>query len=264
MSTISLLDGLLVGILQGILEWLPLSSSGQLMVVLSRFLGLHPRAAYELGLFLHLGTALSATIFYRESLLSSLNGLVRAGRLDSVAKLLLVTTLFSAVSGVPVYIAYAHFLSGISCDTVMLPVGLALLATALILWLRPKGNGRRLSDASIRDYTLLGIVQGFAVLPGLSRSAVTIALLCLRGFEPLEAVRGSFLAAIPVSVAAGLLEAHFVPLAPPHLVALASAFLVGVAAIGAVTSVSSRVKMAPFLAFLSCLMILSAVPAYLT
>ena len=263
MAGLTVLDGLLLGLVQGFLEWLPVSSSGQLVVLLMAFLRLPPEHALRLSLFLHLATALSAALYYRRRLIQAAISLLKEGRPDETARLLIYTTVASLATALPVYLLYIRLFREASFDTAMFLVGAALFATALVLWLRPMGGEKLLKDAKKLDYILLGFVQGFAVLPGVSRSAITTALLCVRRFRPEEALRGSFLAAIPVSIIAGLFETPAVSLGAPHLAALATAFIVGVLTIGFTTSLATRLRLAPFLALWALLMIASALPAVL-
>jgi len=261
LAGLTVLDGLLLGLVQGFLEWLPVSSSGQLVVLLMAFLRLPPELSLRLSLFLHLATALSASVYYRGRLLSATRTLLQERGLDETAKLIAYTTPASLATAAPVYLLYVHLLKGTSLDTATFFVGIALLATALILWLRPAGGEKRLKEAKTTDYILLGLVQGLAVLPGVSRSAITTALLCIRRFRPEEALTGSFLASIPVSIIAGFVEAPAVSIGTPHLAALTTAFIAGILTIRFITSLATRLNLAPFLAFWALLMVASTVPA---
>ena len=195
------LDYLLAGLLQGLLEWLPVSSSGQVMIALSVALGVSPESAYRIALALHLGTLISAVIYYRKDVV---DGLVSIGhlRLNTVSKIWIIATPISLLIGYPLFKLYENVAGNVPQDWVMLLVGVPLMAVG-VLGLGIKGNSGK-NEPTTMDLILLGLVQGFSVIPGISRSGVTIALLLVRGLNPLSAVRTSFIAGIPVIGAAAL------------------------------------------------------------
>lgn len=239
-----MLEALVSGLLQGLLEWLPVSSSGQVSLVLMGLLGVSPDYAYRFSLFLHLGTAFSAIAWFRGRLLEALRG-------GEVLGFLVYSYAASLAVGGPVYLAA----SGLTADRLTLVIGVLLVATGLLLEASRRGEGARGVPRPL-DAVLVGVAQGFAVLPGLSRSAVTIAVLALRGYGPETAVEYSFIASIPVTVTAGLYEALGGAVGGLEgLIALVAAFTAGTASLGFMVGLARRARLGPFLAALGLLIL---------
>lgn len=200
------LDYLLAGLLQGLLEWLPVSSSGQVMIALSVALGISPESAYRIALALHLGTLISAVIYYRRDVV---DGLVSIGRwrLNTISKIWIIATPISLLIGYPLFKLYENVAGSVPQDWVMLFVGVPLVLVGIFgLGVRRSSNR---NEPTTMDPILLGLAQGISVIPGISRSGVTIALLLFSGLTPLSAVRTSFIASIPVIGAAALYTMMF-------------------------------------------------------
>lgn len=237
-----LADVVLAGLLQGFLEWLPVSSSGQVTLFYAAVLGVDPAAAYRAGLALHAGTALSALTVYWRGFLEALRR-----PLGPLGRMLVVTTLSAAPLGYAVLRATEGALEGGSAAAEAL-VGVALLATAVVLAAQPPGRGRRVEEGTLLDWVLVGLAEGAAALPGLSRSGLTITVLLLRGFSPREAVRASFMAAVPVTLAAGVYAGRSLP-APEALAGLASSYAAGLAGLAVMDWLAARAGPRGFAAF---------------
>ncbi len=258
-----LLEALLAGVLQGLLEWLPVSSSGQLSLYYMLLCNVSPATAYKLSLALHLGTALSAIIYYHRRLMEFLRD-----PLGPVGRMLLATTAAAVIVAAPIYLAFTGILESMSFDYATMLVGALLVATGLALMVKPRGEAKKIATAKLRDWILAGAVEGLAVLPGLSRSAVTIACLCLEGFNPEDAVEASFMMAIPVTLLAGLAEAQQLQASMGGLAAIAAlvaSVLVGLASIKAMMILARRLKdsLAWFLVILGALIMLLHAPLLL-
>jgi undecaprenyl-diphosphatase len=188
----------LLGLLQGLTEFLPVSSSGHL-VLAQRLLGLDsPGVALEAAL--HLGTLLAVVIYFWGDVARLAAGSLRpSGREERRY------VLFLALATLP--IALAGFLGRDLLERAFSSprlVGALLLVTALVLaaasLLSPRRRGVVLGDA-----IWVGIAQVAALLPGISRSGITISAGLLRGLSPEEAARFSFLLSIPAVAGAGVL-----------------------------------------------------------
>lgn len=197
-----MIDYALAGLLQGLLEWLPVSSSGQVMIALSLALGLPPSSAYRIALALHIGTLVSAIIYYRREVLSGLLALHK-WRDNIIARIWLFSTPVSILIGFPLFKLYEGVAGSIPQDWIMMFIGVPLVVVVGLLGVKMKGGSWKDQPTNI-DLFLLGVVQGFSVIPGISRSGVTIAFLLIRGVNPLSSVKTSFLAGIPVIGAAAL------------------------------------------------------------
>lgn len=198
----------IIGIIQGISEWLPISSKTQIIVSSTYLLKLTFQQAYTFGLFMEIGTIIAAVVYFRKDLTEMIHVLL--GSKNKVHRKLLiyvvVVTLMTALIAVPIYLV-ADSISGIALGIPMLIVGLVLIADAVVIQYsrkrRDKGmNSRKLENLSLKDYVLIGIVQGISALPGVSRSGTTTSAMLLMNMEPDEAFRLSFLAGIFASIGA--------------------------------------------------------------
>ncbi|MBU0629751.1 MAG: undecaprenyl-diphosphate phosphatase [Candidatus Margulisbacteria bacterium] len=217
---------LLLGILQGITEFLPVSSSGHLVIVQS-LLGVGENVAFDT--VLHLATALALIIYFWYDLWS----LLKKENWRLLGLLLLAT----AITGVIGFAGKDFFESLFSS---VQAVGFFLLATGIFIMLGEWfGRGRRkLSGMTWRDAVFIGLAQGVAILPGISRSGTTISASLGRDFEREAAARFSFLLAIPAILGAGLLQSKAIIKAGeigigfgPLLIGFLAAFVSGLLAI---------------------------------
>ncbi len=191
----------LLGLVQGVTEFLPVSSSGHL-VLAERLLGLDPPGVL-LESMLHWGTLAAVFLVFRHdvwALLKSLRGIGRIEQRKDVGFLLAGT--------VPIVVVGLLFRSAIeSAFTSLLSVGIGLLITAAVLmtghWLR-----RRLRHKAFGfpQAVGIGLAQAASVFPGISRSGLTLSAGMASGLSPEEAVRFSFLLAMPALAGAGLLH----------------------------------------------------------
>ncbi len=236
----------LAGLIQGVLEWLPVSSEGQVSVLLSMLVGASPASAVSTALWLHLGTALAAATYLRSELAAALRALLRAeGGDPAMLRYLLVGTSVTAVTGIPFYLATTRMPSSAAL-ALATPLLLTALGVALLL-----AEGRAVErdpTDPVRLGALVGSLQGVAALPGVSRSGITILGLMLMGLDVERALRLSFLLSIPASLgAAGLVAlTGAVDVGIPQLLSTAAAAGAGYASMHALTRLSSRVSPGAF------------------
>lgn len=207
-----IVEALVLGIIQGLTEFLPVSSSGHL-VLFQHLFGLEePELLFDICL--HVGT-LSAVIvvFYRDILeilaamlqipsrMRSSGGfmtLLKADAAMRMALLIVVGSIPTAVIGL-LFKAIADRLFGS-----LFIVGGMLWITGALLWLTRniRSQGRPVTQTTLKDALIIGIVQGLAILPGISRSGSTIATALFLGVDRKVAGRFSFLLSIPAIVGA--------------------------------------------------------------
>ena len=198
---------LLLGIVQGLTEWLPVSSSGHL-VIFEHLSDVRPPLFFNIAL--HLGTLLAAGWLLREDILRALRATpgalraVRTGTVDPDERTVLLVLLASIPTAIIGYIfdtLAAGWLGSLQIT------GVGLLATAGVLWLS-RGRGGTLDTATVplAVGVWMGLAQGLAVLPGLSRSGLTIAAAMAAGMRPVAAARLSFLMSMPAILGATGLE----------------------------------------------------------
>jgi undecaprenyl-diphosphatase len=211
-TEIQLVYSILIGIVQGVAEWLPVSSKTQVLLASSYLLNLDYQQAYTFGLFMEIGTVLAAVIYFRGYLLDLVR--VLAGSKDPLKRKLfvyvLVVTLVTGIVGAPLYLV-ADSVQGVSIGIPMLIIGLVLIGDAMFIRYSRRNRRGRLprtfKDMRTRDYLIVGIMQGIAALPGVSRSGITVSSMLLLDIEPDEAFKLSFLVGIFASLAAFSLTA---------------------------------------------------------
>lgn len=221
-------EALLLGMVQGATEFLPVSSSGHL-VVGQELLGITIRGVlFEVAV--HVATLLSILIVYRARVAELARGAVRGER-DALRYLGLLTlaTLPAAVLG----LAFGARLEALF-DNPWVP-GIGFLITAVVLWSSRSALHRDLERTpGGRDALLIGIAQACALVPGISRSGSTVVMALWLGIEAREAAAFSFLMAIPAIAGAAVLQLPEVSGAPLE-VGMGALLIGGVAA--AVTGV---------------------------
>lgn len=228
-------DALLLGIVQGITEFLPVSSDGHL-VIAQAYLPSFQEKAMTFDVMLHFGTLL-AVLFYFWPDIRSLLLDKGGGRNPFPGRtwlwLIIVASIPTGIIGLALEeTAEPLFLSPSFAAGALMVNGMILLSTALV------GKGHRgPGDLTARDAILIGIMQGFAVLPGISRSSNTIATAFFLGIRGETGARFSFLVSIPavigaVAVRAKDLQGVAVPDLAPYALGVAVAFASGLWAIG--------------------------------
>lgn len=227
-----------MGALQGVLEWLPLSSEGYTIMAASA-LGISAPAALEMSMWLHVGTLLSALAYFHREL-------VDRGRLS----FLFLATAASGITGFPAYLLAKRFVL-MEGSFVTLLIGLLLVLT---------GAAHRLDFklAKTNAAIFAGLVQGLAIIPGISRSASTVLALTLSGVEKEEALRLSFLMSIPAVAALMLARVTLLGASPPPWAGIAAAAIVGYFSLQALLSLVRRVDFSFFCVSFGLLAIFSA------
>ena len=212
------IEAIILGIIQGLTEFLPVSSSGHL-VLFQHLFGLK-EAELFFDVCVHLGTLVAVVIVFRQEIikiLSALLQLVSLGgqkekflqRVDSdpdlkMALLIVIGSIPTAILG----LLFAGIADRLFSSTLI--TGLMLMVTGLLLWLTRKAESHAASvssgDLSTGKAFVIGIVQGLAIIPGISRSGSTISTGLLLGVDRETAARYSFLLSIPAIVGAGILS----------------------------------------------------------
>ena len=242
-----MLAAIIWGLVQGLTEFLPISSSGHLVIVPAFLdaMGMDiSTPSLAVSAVLHLGTLIAVLIYFRKDVMSVLR--MRRDPAGRRIALLVVIGTVPAVIGLPLESRIESIQENVTY------VGIALVATGLILvvgqWLAR--GVRELVDGRIPDAVVVGIAQAFALIPGISRSGVTISAGNGRGFAPVEAARFSFLLGIPAIAGAGLKSLPEVlsegGFGPELLVGLAVAAVSGYAAIAILLAALRRIGLAPF------------------
>jgi undecaprenyl-diphosphatase len=224
---------LILGVIQGVTEFLPISSSGHL-ALLQMFFELPAGNLLAFDLVLHCATVLAVLWFFRHEAVSILTQWCRGLFLKRARDtegwrygwLLLAGTMVTAVVVLPLKDVVEEAMSS------YFAVGVGLLVTAGLLCLVPLVPERQ-RELSLKAALAVGLAQGLAVFPGVSRSGATLAAALFMGVESQGAFRLSFLMSVPAILGASLLEAvhilRYPPLALPEgcFAAALTAFLLG-------------------------------------
>lgn len=193
-----LIQAALLAALQGITEWLPISSSGHLLIA-QQLMGIEVPVAFDI--VLHLGTLIAVTLFFRKEIWSILKSLLEPSRLNPdfmTAVYIVIASIPTAAVGLLIGRYEGIFVTGRS-------VALGLLASALLLFLSKLGKGKKQLGAT--GAAVIGIFQGIAVAPGISRSGATISSALLFGIKKEEAFKFSMLLSIPALIGAAAIKA---------------------------------------------------------
>ena len=187
-----MLNYIILGVIQGLTEFFPVSSSAHL-VIMQKILGLSGQEL-ALSVVLHLGTALALILFFFKDILRLLRDL------KSLSLILVVSIITGTIA-----IAGKDFFEGLFSSPKL--VAVALIITGSILILTRKFMDAKRNNLGIQDAMILGLTQGIAIVPGISRSGITISTLLFRKIDRQTSFKFSFLASVPVILGAALLEA---------------------------------------------------------
>lgn len=234
----SYLFSIAMGFLQGVAEFLPISSSGHLAIA-QELLGFGVEGSDDMffDVLLHLGTLAAVFVAYwadiKEMILEFIRTIqdVSHGGMPEKIPPARRMILLVVVGTLPLFLVLPiqDFVEGLSSNTYF--IGAALLVTGVLLWVcdRVKKGRKNERTATMRDVLVVGLSQAVATCPGLSRSGTTISVGCFVGFERKFAVRYAFLLSIPAVLGANLL--HFVDVIQAGGIdpALVPAYLLGVA-----------------------------------
>jgi len=197
-----LADSVILGIVEGLTEFLPVSSTGHLIIV-SDFLGTNDEKGKIFDIVIQLGAILAVCWEFRVRILNAFGGLAKDPVQQRFAANLFVAFLPAAIVGLALQKAIKGYLFNPTSVACALIVG-ALVIFAVERWYARKGPARVLSvyDMTWRDALVVGIAQCFSLIPGTSRSGATIMGGMLGGLSRNVATEFSFFLAIPVMFAA--------------------------------------------------------------
>jgi undecaprenyl-diphosphatase len=216
---VSVWQAIVLGIVQGLTEFLPVSSSAHLIIVPWLLGWESPGLAFDSAL--HLGTLTAVLVYFWSDLLAMALAFPRAIQrpaavlrsrdpadlMPRLALLIAIGTIPGAAIGLLAedFIDGAYHPGGVAPDAVIVAVACALIALALLLLLaeRVARHVRRMDSLTVRDAVVVGLAQAVALIPGVSRSGATITAGLFRGLTRADAARFSFLLGTPIVAAAG-------------------------------------------------------------
>ena len=259
------ISSVILGLVQGIAEFLPISSSGHLSLF-QHFFGL--MSAEESNLFfdvlLHLGTLIAIFVYYWKDIVNLVKEFIRfvrcivsreerqsMDRLPPEGRMIMMII----IGTLPLFVILPikDYVEGLYSNTIF--IGCALLVTGCLLFFSDRmAKGRKTEkSASMLDALLVGVAQAVAVVPGLSRSGTTIAAGLVRGYRRKFAVRFSFLMSIPavlganiISIGDAVAQGIDTAMLPAYLIGTLVAAVSGYFAIGLVNLLADKGKFGKF------------------
>ena len=214
---VSYLDAIILGLVQGLTEFLPVSSSGHLLIT-QHFLGISGDSVLIFTILLHVGTLISIFFCYWNDLIELIKELfitiadlvtgkglrLKERPVRKLGVMIIVASIPTAIIGLAFNDLFESFYK------TLLPTGVGLLVTGVLLWI---AQSKRKNTTGIRQMTwmhavIIGTMQGVAICPGISRSGSTLVGGLLSGLEREFAVEFAFLISVPSILGSLILEAH--------------------------------------------------------
>lgn len=217
------LQFLFVAFLQGFTEWLPISSSGQVMIISLGFLNILPAEAFSLSIWLHLGTTFAVIIKFRKDYIDITKTFMpnrfNSNQIDIKKRnWLIFSTIGTAITALPLYFLFKIIVVGeftaVQGDILTLIISALLIITGIVLLRMKKIYGTKIIDNTqdkdiMKDSFIAGLFQGCAILPGISRSGFTVSTILFEKYEHENALKLGFLMSVPVAIASIVVDILF-------------------------------------------------------
>lgn len=226
-----LIQAILIGIIQGLTEFLPVSSSGHIELT-KYFLGYEPKDSLLFTVVVHFATALSTIVVFRKEITKIFSGLFKMTNNNESKYSLLI--IISMVPAALMGVFFDDFIDSLFEGQIIL-VAICLLITALLLYLADQSKLQK-GTIGWKEALIIGVAQAIAILPGMSRSGATVSTSILLKIERKEAAKFSFLMVIPLifgKMAKDIMDGAFTSLdisLLPLIGGFVAAFFVGILA----------------------------------
>ncbi len=252
---------IILGIVQGITEWLPISSSGALVLVMTNFFNITDlQDLITTALFFHLGTFFAALIYFRREATQIFKTIFKYKFSDErnkkTLKFLFFSTLISGAVGIVILKTIENFDSlNLTGKAISFLIGIFLLFTGILQIKSKKSGTKNERDLKINDGLFLGIAQGLSVLPGISRSGITVSSLLLKKFNETTALKISFLMSLPIILIANIiLNFEDLVFTTTALYGLLTSFVFGILTIHILMKLSKKINFGWFVLIFALLM----------
>lgn len=263
-------ESIILGAVQGIFEWLPISSQGNLILVMVGFFKIGATEAVKYSVFLHLGTLFAVVIYFAKDIVKILKNLKNykpefKEKHNGLISFLVVSTIITGIIGFPLYKVFTDF--EIKGELFLGLIGLALIITGVLQKIAFKRKIEQEKMLTLKDSIILGIVQGLAVIPGISRSGITISTFLLKKYSPKQGLYLSFLMSIPILFAGSVFLSIIDGL--PNVstfnlvVALLFSFIFGIITIKVLMQLAQKIKFWLFCIIIGILAFLPLVISFL-
>jgi undecaprenyl-diphosphatase len=200
---ISYFQAIVLGAVQGLAEFLPISSSAHLILVPWLLKWQDPGLAFDVAL--HLGTLLALLIYYRDEWIAMARS-VAGGQ--SAERRMLQLLIVASVPGAIIGLAFEKQAETTFRSPLLIAIAMAVLAVLLWLFDKLSPQKRTMGEMTYWDALVIGFSQALAIIPGVSRSGATITMARAVGVERGDSANFSFLMATPIIAGAGLVEAR--------------------------------------------------------
>ena len=215
---VSILNAIIQGLIQGLTEFLPISSSGHLSLF-QYFTGQNSESSVMFSVMLHFGTLVAVFIAFWKTIRELIVEVFRmvqelftrkrrtAGR-EMPPQRRMILMLFISLLPLLFSVLFKHFFEGVASDNDIILEGIGFLITAVLLTLSDKvvKGRKKAATMQVRDAVAIGVAQGIAPMSGISRSGSTISIGMLMGLDRSYAVAFSFIMGIPAVIGANILE----------------------------------------------------------
>ena len=195
-----LFSAIILGIVQGLVEWLPISSEAMVTLSAKFLFGMDYQEALSTSVFLHWGTLIAAVAYFRNELIQMAKDLLSRKSEKTLPLFLIITTILSGIIATP--LLFLAFSVEIPDGLFTIFIGIFLL---FIAFLQKNQKAGKETKIELKKAIIPGLAQGFSALPGISRSGITLATLLAEKFPLRDALRLSFLMSIPIVFAAELM-----------------------------------------------------------
>ena len=235
---------IILGAIQGITEWLPISSEAMVALSARFFFGFEYKEALNLAIWLHLGTALAAIAYFWKEILEVLKSAFDKTADRALLWFLVVATVVTALIAGPILVILLTSAPEIPDWIFTMVIGVFLVGIAYTQKNRPDTDDKKLN---INEGIIAGIAQGLAAFPGISRSGITTAALLARQFSLKQAFFLSFLMSIPVTIGVQVVmplidESHAFAVDGPMIVGGLVAALIGFITIKELIAFAQRIN----------------------
>ncbi len=262
-----MIEYIIIAILQGLFEWLPISSSGQVFIVSVNAFGFSLNETYSLAIWLHLGTTIAVLLKFRTDFIKIFKSFIPKSIIVDESDIrkrnwLIYATIGTGITAIPLYFIFRIIISGafiaIQGDIITLIISGLLILTGIILFKSKKIYGsNNIEDIPLKDIPkdsfISGLIQGTSILPGISRSGVTVTTILLERYNHGNALRLSFLMSVPVAIASIIVDilfsgAQILTMLNPMLIVLTTliSFLVGYLTIEILLLIAQKINFGYF------------------
>jgi undecaprenyl-diphosphatase len=239
----SIIEAIVLGLVQGLTEFIPVSSSGHLLLVRELFGTQDGSLAFDVAL--HVGTLLALFIYFRKDLWELLRNISAKNSEGRLARLLVVATIPAAIAG----LLFGDFIDEKLRSTVVVGITLGVIGVIMLIVDR-KASHLGEKEVTTKRGMVIGFAQIAALIPGVSRSGATMTAGIFVGLNRKQAARFSFLMAVPIIAgsATGILlkDGSDLVLGAELAVGMLTAFVSGLIAIKFLMKVIAKVGLKPF------------------